>query len=373
MKVVQLAGTLAAGGIEALVKDYAIGLNEYEDIECTVLLFGRGDKITANEKTLQEHQIEVRCLEEFISPSKNELVKGAKRIMALRKCLREMSPDVVHLQVMPFYILPAFSQLDVRQKLFHTVHSEPCRLFEGTFRRVIRRYTTSQLMKHRGMQLIALHEEMRLELNEMFHVDNTVVVNNGIDMERFNPALYAENRTSFRGQIGLEENDFVVGHVGRFSEEKNHKFLIDVFTQLYEKQHNAKLLLVGYGSLEDAILDQIERNGVSDRVVMLKNRSDIPELMSLMDVFVFPSIFEGLPVTMVEAQAMGLTCVVSDRISPATHLTERYYSLGLEEGVDRWCDAILGERTPSTPNGQLKDFDMREVVRGLERIYRGEQ
>ena len=134
-------------------------------------------------------------------------------------------------------------------------------------------------------------------------------VPNAIEIDRF---LFNENvRMKKRRELGIKD-EIVIGHIGRMSYQKNHKYLIDVFAEILKKKNDSILLLIGVGEKLDDIKKYVEKLGLSEQVRFLGNRADVDELYQAMDVFVMPSLFEGLPVVGVEAQFSGLSCIFSD-------------------------------------------------------------
>lgn len=169
-----------------------------------------------------------------------------------------------------------------------------------------------------------------------------IMLNNAIDA-----ALYSfdtSKREKMRQQFGLTD-ELVVGHVGRFNPQKNHPFLLDVFAALLKKESDAVLLLVGGGDDMPQIQAKAEALGIAEHVRFLGVRSDVADLMQAMDVFVFPSLYEGLPVTMVEAQASGLPCIISDKVPPECILTEGLVNImPLSASPEAWAEKILAKR-----------------------------
>lgn len=167
-------------------------------------------------------------------------------------------------------------------------------------------------------------------------VDNgdVVLLHNAIDTDvyHFDP----EGRERVRKELGLE-GMFVVGHVGRFNQQKNHDFLLDVFYALQKKKPEARLVLVGQGELEEQIRQKAQNLGVAQYVVFTGVRKDVPQLMSAFDVYVFPSLYEGMPNTVIEAQATGLPCVISDTITKEANITGLVKYLPLAD-VNDWAE-----------------------------------
>ena len=176
----------------------------------------------------------------------------------------------------------------------------------------------------------------------MFGGASYQIINNAIDVAAY--TYGSTKRQEMRRQIGLE-NEFTIGHVGRFNQPKNHPFLLDIFTSLLKKEPDAVLLLVGGGEGMPKIQAKAQELGIAERVRFLGVRSDVADLMQAMDVFVFPSLYEGLPVTMVEAQASGLPCIISDKVPPECILTEGLVNImPLSASPEAWAEKILAMR-----------------------------
>lgn len=177
----------------------------------------------------------------------------------------------------------------------------------------------------------------------MFRGAPFTVVNNAIDTAayRYDPAVSLR----MRRELGIEGASPVIGHVGRFSYPKNHAFLLEVFAAVRKKKPNARLLLVGDGELRPHIEEKIAALGLQEYVILTGVRSDVPALLQAMDVFVFPSHYEGLPVTLVEAQAAGLPCFISDGVSDECRMTENVCRLSLDTSAEQWAEQILAALT----------------------------
>ena len=168
------------------------------------------------------------------------------------------------------------------------------------------------------------------------------IINNAIDTTAY---TYDTNkRVELRRQLGLAD-ELVIGHVGRFNPQKNHPFLMDIFAALLKKESNAVLLLVGGGEGMSKMQEKVQELGIAEHVRFLGVRSDVADLMQAMDVFVLPSLYEGLPVTMVEAQAAGLPCIISDKVPPECILTEGLVDvMPLSASPETWAEKILAKR-----------------------------
>ncbi|MDU6807959.1 MAG: glycosyltransferase family 1 protein [Clostridium sp.] len=165
-----------------------------------------------------------------------------------------------------------------------------------------------------------------------------IILYNGVDIDLFK--FNDDIRNLYRKKFKLEDK-LVIGHIGRFNEQKNHKFLISVFKKIREKQNNAVLMLIGEGNLEQEIKKQVKELSLSDSVLFLGVRKDISQLLLAMDGFLFPSFYEGMPNTVIEAQTTGLPCIVSDTITREATVTNNVYFLPLNSNVNEWSEVVI--------------------------------
>ena len=205
----------------------------------------------------------------------------------------------------------------------------------------------------------------------MFGQSDVQVLQNAIDAKQYD--FNNKTRCKIRKQLGLE-NEYVLGHVGRFSSVKNHTFLIDVFERLKKTEANVKLLLVGDGEKYSEIEEKVKNKRLSEDVIFLGLRSDVNLIMQAMDVFLLPSLYEGLPVTMVEAQAAGLPCLISDRVPLECKITDLVYQVALDESLEIWIEKILDVkkiRRDSTYD-VIKEagFDIYDNAKKLQEFYK---
>lgn len=161
---------------------------------------------------------------------------------------------------------------------------------------------------------------------------------NAIEIDRF---LYDKNvRIKKRAELGIKD-EIVIGHIGRMSYQKNHKFLIDIFEEILKRENNCVLLLIGVGEKLDEIKKYVEKMDLNDHIRFLGNRSDVGELYQAMDVFVMPSLFEGLPVVGVEAQFSGLPCIFSDKVPEEVEFTNKVKFVPLNYEKKVWANIVI--------------------------------
>lgn len=172
-----------------------------------------------------------------------------------------------------------------------------------------------------------------------FKRGNVHILHNALDLNvyKFNK----EARRKIRKQFGIKDDTILIGNIGRFMKQKNHMFLLNIFNYFHSKHSNSKLLLVGDGELKSKIEEETMRLGLYDSVLFTGIRSDIPDILSAMDIMLLPSLYEGMPNTVIEAQATGLPCVISSTITRNANVTGLVKYESLDSDVDRWEEQIL--------------------------------
>lgn len=168
-------------------------------------------------------------------------------------------------------------------------------------------------------------------------LDKVTLLNNGVDIDKFQ--YNTETRQRIRQEIGVKENEFVIGHVGVFSIQKNQEFLIKLFEILNKESNQYKLLLIGDGDMKEEIIREAKSRNVYEDATFAGVKQNVCDYMQAMDCFVMPSRYEGLPIVAIEAQAAGLPLVLSDRITEETKLGENVSFLSLED-MSKWVAAI---------------------------------
>lgn len=263
----------------------------------------------------------------------------------LKKRLTEQGPyDAVHSHV-HFYsghILRIARRCGVPMRIAHS-HNDTSHFDNqaGLARRAYLRLMSHWIAKHATHGLAASGKAAESLFGANWQDDPRYrILFCGVDLQ---PFQQTPQLNEVRAEFGWTEHHFIVGHVGRFDEQKNHPFLIPIFAEIARRRPEARLLLVGIGDRQAEIKSLVAKLGLADRVAFAGTRADVPRLMlGAMDVFVLPSLFEGLPLVLVEAQAAGLPCFVSDVIAPETTLVEPLmHRLNLQNLPATWADAIL--------------------------------
>lgn len=370
IKVIEyLEGSLSDGGAETLVKDYVLLLDRtrFEPYVLVDWIFTE----SANYSRLKDTDVRLVSLYPSYSVfwrAVNKFFRKRYIDWKLRKVVKKLQPDVIHIHLAALNHVAKVRESIEGVKLFYTCHSIPQVYFEEKKGEA---EAAEVLIRENGLRLIALHSDMADDLKKRFNTDNVLVVRNGIDINKFR---YPEKtRDEVRKELGIPSSSFVLGHIGRFVKVKNHSFLLSVFDCVVRKNPDARLLLIGDGEDREKVEAEIREKNLTDKVIILSNRSDIPELLSAMDCFVLPSLFEGFPVALLESQASGLRSVVSDSINSEVYLTDLIVPLSLSLPPSVWADTILDRSIRGNYENRLDEYDLNKEIKKLERIYTGEE
>ena len=341
-------------GITSVIMNYV--RKTYKNVNYDFVLCGRVEEKFKNE-------LETLGTNVFIPPCsrvKNPLGYSSW----LKKLMKKNKYDVLHVHGNSgtvYFEINAAKQSKIPVRIAHS-HSTSCKY-------MLAHKILKPLLNRELTEAIACSD---LAGKWLFTRDYTVL-QNGIDVDRF---MFSQSvRDEYRKKMGLE-NKFVIGHIGYMDTEKNHMFLLHVFKGLVNVRPDARLLLIGDGRLRSEIEQYIEENGLTDFVQVLGKRSDVANLYQCMDVFVLPSLFEGLPVTLVEAQAAGLPCLVSDTVTRQVNISNNIQYIGINEAdTENWISAFLEKDTFKKNRyeyGQYiknSDFDIDNCVNKLISKY----
>lgn len=284
--------------------------------------------------------------------------------------------NIVHCHL-PFYsgiVLAAAKWAGVPKRVAHAHFSQPLEYAHSPISRLVAnlyRWVMRHVVSATATDIIGCSQAAGEYLaGKRGFAKKGVVLNNGIDSEKYR--LSDAKRAAVRRALGVEDQ-IVLGHIGQMYYVKNHGYLLEVFAAFHRAHKNSTLLLVSDGPDREALEQRAQDLGVRDSVQFLGFRTDIPELLMAMDCFVFPSIHEGFPLTLVEAQAAQLPCVVSDTITPTVKLTEALQFASIEAQPEEWVKkietALRIDRHTISRDRVVEDFDIARVCEKLEQIY----
>ncbi len=196
------------------------------------------------------------------------------------------------------------------------------------------------------------------------------IFHNAVDTNVF--CFDGQSRNKIRAEFNVSNDEILFGHIGRFSKQKNHKFLLKIFQMYLKSGKKAKLMLIGSGELESETRDLSKKMGLDKFVIFAGTRNDIPECLSAMDIYVFPSLYEGMPNTVIEAQAIGVPCVISDTITQEVLLSNYIKQSSLNKPND-WIINI--NKMAGTRNGNAREdilkhgYDLNQTIVSLTKMF----
>lgn len=298
----------------------------------------------------------------------------------LRQFFRDHPYDIIHIDTDSLRradVLYCAKKEGVRQRIIHSHNSqgeaakrslEKYKIVQDIRRNRIARLATDYLTCSNLAAEWMFTEKLRKE-------GKVVFIRNGIDGQRY--LFDEEKRNRIRGELGIDDSIKLIGHVGRFAEAKNHKFLIEAFKEASDRDGSLRLLLIGSGELREAMISRINELGISSRVILIENTDKVEEYLFAMDIFALPSLHEGLPLTCLEAQASGLPTLMADSITRETEISSLASFLPIDStGI--WAEKFISVPKQSKEarieaNKGLKEhgFEIKDVADSLLKIYGG--
>ena len=356
IKVLHILPGFATGGAEMVVLNYLRNFKESDSVEIRCV------SLTSNQERLYEKIIEDNKLPvQFIDSSRchNKLFLRILQITKLRSIIHDFRPDCIHLHLAVLNIA-CIASIGYKCKIFHTFHSDPSYTLNSRARKTYLHY-----YKKYNITPIALTKEYKKTVENLLPGVVCEMLGNGIDTDKYNGL----SKEMLRREYGLSNRYFVIVHVGRFHPAKNHELIIDIFEDVCRVNTDSMLLLIGNGELESSIKEKVMNLGLSNKVWFLEERQDVPQLLSACDCFLFPSLYEGLGIALVEAQAAGLKCVISNKVPKEAIVTNKVISVPLGSSINTWTKAILSEQPTEMPRNNLAYYDNKSVCERLVDIY----
>ena len=271
-----------------------------------------------------------------------------------------------HIDQVSGVILEAAKEAGVKERIAHS-HNTKNR--NNLMAKIYKRYLQSKINKN-ATQYFACGEEAAKWLYRK-EAKKAIIIPNGIDLGKFK--FKEEARNKIREELKIGKNIFVIGHIGRFSKQKNHKFLIKVFKEYLKIDPNSKLMLVGDGELKKQIEKKINNYKIQDNVILLGNRKDIERMYQAFDLLLFPSLFEGMSLVTIEAQAEGLPILCSDTIDKKTNITNSVKFMSLKKSEKEWAEKIRKmDKKRNLINNEIleeTDYNVKVLAKKMQKKY----
>lgn len=356
-------GIMHRGGIESYMMNY------YRHIDRTKIQI---DFIVHGfEKGVYDDEIKRLGGRIFNVPVKSKSYLG--NIRALKKIFMSGQYKIIHshMDAMSMVVLKTAQECGIPIRIAHSHNTQ--HLTNNRIKYYINEYAKKNITKY-ATHCFACSELAGRWLFGDENVDKNRVtfIKNAIELDKYKFNL--NERKKIRKEFEVEDS-FVIGHVGRFDYQKNHLFLLGIFSELLKEQPNSKLLLVGDGHLRKEIESKIEALNIKDNVILAGARNDVQSIFNGLDVFCLPSLFEGMPVVSVEAQCNGLSCLFSDTITREAQIDKNVEYLKLEASSKFWTDSLLSasanalKRTINPEKFINKGYSISNEVINLQNIY----
>ena len=361
IRVASVIGRYIGGGVEAVT------INYYRNIDKNKVQL---DFICDEDSTnIPYEEIERMGGKVIIIPSYSKPFKYHK---ALKRILKEGNYKIIHSNINTLSVFSLFAAkcagVPVRIAHSHSTTNKKEKK-KNLMKQVLRPFSKVFATDYMCCSELA---GRWLFGNKEYDKGNVYLLNNAIDLDKFK---YNESlRKKKRKELGIKDDTLVIGHIGRFVAQKNHDFLIDIFNEIHKKNNNSILLLAGQGPLMEDIKNKVKELNLDDNVKFLGQRNDANELYQAFDVFLLPSLYEGLPVVGVEAQASGLLCYLSDDMTKETKVLDITKFMSLNKMPEEWADNILDDvkkykRIDTSKEMTAKNFNIKEEAKKLEEYY----
>lgn len=348
IRVAQIVGKMNGGGVEAVVMNY------YRHIDRSKVQF---DFLVDSDSTLiPREEIESLGGRVFEIPPYQHVVEYQRE---LQRLFKQEGWKIVHSNINALSVFPlrAAKKAGVPVRIAHSHSTSGKGEYAKNALKAVLKTQSNRYPTHRFACSKFAGEWL---FGKAAHFE---VVYNAIDLDRF--CFNAEARAQARADLGLVGNQFAIGHVGRFTAQKNHAFLIDVFAEVAKRRDDAVLLLVGTGEAGASVKALVDERGLTDRVKFLGQRSDVNCLYQAFDAFVLPSLYEGLCLVGVEAQVAGLPCLFSDAITREVDVTGESCFLPIDHSK-AWIEALsclVPRKRAERSKLSLKKFDSYDIYK----------
>ena len=326
IRVAQIIGRVCNGGVEAMINSI---FEHIDHNQVTFDFFVESTSLIINRERIEK--LGGRIIE---IPSYKSLFKFKK---ALKTNFENNNYDIVHsnLNTLSFIVLKVAKKCGIQVRIAHA-HSTTNK--KEKIRHLIKNILKHKSKKYATHYFACSEKAGRWQFSDKtFNEGKVQIIDNAIDVNKFSFNL--NKRSQIRYLLNIKENEQIIGHIGRFDLQKNHDFLLDVFKCLQKSNKNIRLLLIGDGDLKPLIENRVQKEHISG-VIFTGCVSNTSDYYNAMDCFVLTSLYEGLPVVGVEAQANGLKCFFSDQVTPEAKLIDTTEFIALSDSCEVWANRL---------------------------------
>ena len=355
IKVLHIVPNMQAGGLETLIMNFMRNIDKNK-IQFDFLVHYKEKKFYDNEIESLGGKIYRFALRED-----HNLVKYIIQLNKFFKTHKEYKIIHCHMESIGFliFLIAKLNRVKVRIAHSHNIKTE------NTLKGKIK-YILSKPFKYLSTYNFACSKEAG---EYLFKNKKYTILPNAIDFDKFK--FNQDKRTKIRKELNIKDDTTVIGHIGRFCKQKNHIKVIEIFSKYLEKNPNSKLVLVGVGEELKNIKNKCNKLNITNKVIFLSNRKDTDYLYSAFDLFLFPSLFEGLGIVLIEAQTSGLQCYTTKNFVPKTAcISNRIEYIELQ---DNWTNKLITNnnynRTNIEFNTNKENFDIKTITKKLQKFY----
>lgn len=328
IRVAHVMGKMISGGVESVVMNY------YRNINKDKIQF---DFIVDEDSThIPREEIESMGGRIILVPPYQKITSYVK---VLKDLFKEQEYRIVHSHLNALSIFPLYaaqkSNVPIRIAHSHSTSNKK------EWKKNVLKNILKPFAKINATHYFCCSELAGRWLfgSNTYNKGEVTLINNAIDTKSF---IYDENiRKKIRNELKINDNNLVIGHIGRFVEQKNHDFLVDIFNEIHKYNNDSVLILVGEGPLQEKIKEKVNHLNLKESVKFLGVRNDVNELYQAMDLFIFPSLYEGLGMVLIEAQISGLPCLVSSEVPKDAKITNVLEFLNLNDNIDTWVNKAI--------------------------------
>lgn len=267
-----------------------------------------------------------------------------------------------HIDQVSGIILEAAKEAEVANRI---AHSHSTRNTNGLIGKLYKKYLQSKI-KQNATVLLACGEEAAKWLYKS-QWKEAIIIKNGVNIEKFK--FSEKKRKKIRKELDINDETLLIGHIGRFSKVKNQEFLVKIYKEYERNNHNSLLIMVGKGEEKEKIEKLVNSEHLESKIKFLGLRQDTDSIYSAMDYMIFPSLYEGISIALIEAQISGLKILASDTIDKNTDISGNIEWISLNELPSEWCKHIINVKDREIDKEKVVDYDIERTTKKLQDIY----
>lgn len=360
IRVLNLFTIMNRGGAETMVMNY------YRNIDRTKVQFDF--LVHREERGAYEDEIEALGgrIYRMIPLYPQNFSRYKKMIRSFLKEHQEYKVIHSHMSELGYFVFKEAKRQQIPVRICHA-HSAP---YEWDFKMLVREYFKWRIRFY-TTHMFTCSDAAAKWLFGLENREHFIQLNNAIETEKFIYSPQIEQQV--RKELKLEDK-YIVGHIGNFTYPKNQMFLVDIFYEIQKQKENAALVLVGDGKFQQKVKDKVKKMKIENKVLFLGSRTDVNRILQCFNAFLFPSIFEGLPVSVIEAQASGNMCVVSNAVPEQCCISSHIKRVSLEKKASEWAEIALQKTVGFKKENMQQEiietgFDIKKNAKWLEEFY----